>query len=98
MAETGWCCACRLTVPGILYDAVFLCSVKKGTEQAAQATVETATNVAGSVRTAVSNVADSAVSAVRSAPDNLAQVGKKETTHPCCVGTICSATVQSCIQ
>lgn len=49
---------------------VVSCSVKKGTEQAAQAAADTATNVAGSVRAGVSNIADS----VRSAPDTLAQV------------------------
>jgi hypothetical protein len=47
------------------------CSVKKGTEQAAQAAADTASNVAGSVRAGVSNIADS----VRSAPDTLSQVG-----------------------
>jgi hypothetical protein len=81
-----------LTVPGV-FGAVFLCSVKKSTEQAAQATVETASNVAGSVRSTVSNMADTVAGTVRSAPDNLAQVSKQETTQAkkCCAGMVCSA-------
>lgn len=50
------------------------CSVKKGTEQAAQAAVETASNIAGSVRAGGANVASNIADTVRSAPDNLQQV------------------------
>lgn len=54
----------------VLCVLMLSCSVKKGTEQAAQATVDAASSYAGSVRSTVSNLADS----VRSAPDTLAQV------------------------
>lgn len=61
------------------------CSVKKGTEQAAQAVADTTSNVAGSVRATTSNVAGSVRAtasniastvsdSVRAAPDTLSQV------------------------